>query len=268
MTTPDSHAEFLLRLQAATEFLEELVADRGLLAGIRAEDRRRLLDAVGQVYHPDPIQRRKLVKATVRQRKAARVEREERVLADTGIRRMRRQTVFTSPNVFPPPAFEPSDVPPDQDAGFTDVREAIEPQHCYVCKQDFTDLHHFYDQLCPACAELNFYKRTELADLRGRVALLTGGRVKIGYQAGLKLPGAGPRSSSPPASRATPPRVTRASRISRNGATASRSSGSISGTLRASRRSVTSCSNRATGSTSSSTMPARRCAVRLRSTST
>ena len=37
------------------------------------------------------------------------------------------------------------------------------------------------------CADLNFTKRTELADLRGRVALLTGGRVKIGYQAGLKL---------------------------------------------------------------------------------
>jgi NAD(P)-dependent dehydrogenase (short-subunit alcohol dehydrogenase family) len=34
---------------------------------------------------------------------------------------------------------------------------------------------------------LNFRKRTELADLRGRVALLTGGRVKIGYQAGIKL---------------------------------------------------------------------------------
>jgi NAD(P)-dependent dehydrogenase (short-subunit alcohol dehydrogenase family) len=41
--------------------------------------------------------------------------------------------------------------------------------------------------LCPDCAEFNFKKRTELADLRGRVALLTGGRVKIGYQAGLKL---------------------------------------------------------------------------------
>ena len=36
-----------------------------------------------------------------------------------------------------------------------------------------------------------FVKRTELADLRGRVALLTGGRVKIGYQAGLKLLRAG-----------------------------------------------------------------------------
>jgi NAD(P)-dependent dehydrogenase (short-subunit alcohol dehydrogenase family) len=41
--------------------------------------------------------------------------------------------------------------------------------------------------MCPSCAAVNFRKRTELADLRGRVALLTGGRVKIGYQAGLKL---------------------------------------------------------------------------------
>ncbi len=64
---------------------------------------------------------------------------------------------------------------------------AEELQHCYVCKQKYSVIHHFYDQLCPACAELNFAKRTELADLRGRVALLTGGRVKIGYQAGLKL---------------------------------------------------------------------------------
>jgi len=48
-------------------------------------------------------------------------------------------------------------------------------------------VHAFYDRLCPACGDFNHAKRTELADLRGRVALLTGGRVKIGYQAGLKL---------------------------------------------------------------------------------
>src|SRR4051812_8601841 len=66
-------------------------------------------------------------------------------------------------------------------------REALEPQHCYVCKRQYTTIHHFYDQLCPECADINFRKRTELADLRGRVALLTGGRVKIGYQAGIKL---------------------------------------------------------------------------------
>ena len=52
-------------------------------------------------------------------------------------------------------------------------------------------MHPFYDQLCPDCGDFNFAKRTESADLRGRVALLTGGRVKIGYQAGIKLLRAG-----------------------------------------------------------------------------
>jgi NAD(P)-dependent dehydrogenase (short-subunit alcohol dehydrogenase family) len=70
-------------------------------------------------------------------------------------------------------------------------REAGEPRNCYVCKRDYTSIHHFYDHLCPECAKLNFTKRTELADLSGRVALLTGGRVKIGYQAGIKLLRAG-----------------------------------------------------------------------------
>src|SRR5207244_13318233 len=71
--------------------------------------------------------------------------------------------------------------------------ETLDPRHCYVCKQKFTAVHHFYDQMCLPCAEFNFQKRAELADLRGRVALLTGGRVKIGYQAGLKLLRAGAR---------------------------------------------------------------------------
>ena len=53
------------------------------------------------------------------------------------------------------------------------------------------ELHPFYDQLCVPCADFNFAKCTETADLRGRVALLTGGRVKIGYQAGIKLLRAG-----------------------------------------------------------------------------
>ena len=30
---------------------------------------------------------------------------------------------------------------------------------CYVCKARFRDLHKFYDQLCPSCADLNFQKR-------------------------------------------------------------------------------------------------------------
>ena len=138
------------------------------------------------MYAPDLGARRQLLRATARRRKAEKVGREDRVLGQTGIRILRRQPVFTSPNVFPPPHFEQRNVDADPD-----FREPLEPQHCYVCKQKFTAIHHFYDQLCPPCAELNYFKRTELADLRGRVALLTGGRVKIGYQAGIKLLRAG-----------------------------------------------------------------------------
>ena len=72
-------------------------------------------------------------------------------------------------------------------------KETNEEQHCYVCKQTYRELHPFYDQLCPPCAEFNFAKRSETADLEGRVAVLTGGRVKIGYQAGIKLLRAGAR---------------------------------------------------------------------------
>ena len=126
------------------------------------------------------------MKATKRKRKAARVVREEGALHKTGIRKLRRQTVFTTPNVFPPSNFEQQDIPDEPE-----FREALEPQNCYVCKKNYTTLHHFYDQLCPVCAEFNFAKRSELADLTGRVALLTGGRVKIGYQAGIKLLRAG-----------------------------------------------------------------------------
>ena len=170
------------RLRAASELLELIATDRTVLAGVPEDQRTRLLTAAGQVSRPDAIVRRALVKATKRHRKAAKVRREETVLSETGIRKLRRQTVFTTPNVFPPADFEQQNV-----EGEPEFREAMAPQNCYVCKQNYTTIHHFYDQLCPACAELNFRKRSELADLRGRVALLTGGRVKIGYQAGIKL---------------------------------------------------------------------------------
>ncbi len=180
---------FLRDLRAAVSVLERIVADRALLAEVPLADQRRLLQAAGHVYAPDAASRRQLVRATIRRRKSERVEREEAVRGRTGIRALRRQPVFTSPNVFPPTTpelFTPEDVH-DPEA----PREPLDRQHCYVCKSSYTSLHHFYDQLCPACAEFNFAKRTELADLRGTVALVTGGRVKIGYQAGLKLLRAG-----------------------------------------------------------------------------
>jgi NAD(P)-dependent dehydrogenase (short-subunit alcohol dehydrogenase family) len=174
------------RLRDAAELLESIASDRSLLAGLPEADRTRLLHAAGRVSRPDAVDRRRLVQATKRERKIAKANRAETVLSNTGIRKLRRETVFMTPNVFPPTHFEQHDIDGDPD-----FREAIEPQNCYICKNDFSAIHHFYDQLCPTCAALNFAKRTESADLRGRVALLTGGRVKIGYQAGIKLLRAG-----------------------------------------------------------------------------
>jgi len=62
---------------------------------------------------------------------------------------------------------------------------------CYACKQKFKELHHFYDRLCPSCAALNYAKRLQTADLHNHVAIVTGARVKIGYEIALKLLRAG-----------------------------------------------------------------------------
>ena len=61
------------------------------------------------------------------------------------------------------------------------------PETCYICKEDFTEIHFFYHLLCPKCAEINYTMRHLSADLRGRTALITGGRVKIGHQMVLRL---------------------------------------------------------------------------------
>ena len=166
-------------LSDALTLLELVAENPRLLNALSEEDRTRFKETVSRIAHPDRTLRRRLQKEERREHKAARVKKAEETLHETGIRTLRRKPVFTTPNYFlPGPTPAPAvDAPP----------EAPELKHCYVCKQKYTQIHHFYDQLCPECAALNFMKRTELADLRGRVALVTGARVKIGYQAGLKL---------------------------------------------------------------------------------
>ncbi|MDQ1349025.1 MAG: hypothetical protein QG573_2403, partial [Acidobacteriota bacterium] len=167
----------------------------------------RLLRATRQVSHPDPRARRRLVKATTRERRAQQVRKDESLFQASGIRELRRKPPVTSPNVYPPPDFVAQDVDLDGDRdrdrelefesrradgeSGTAARVLLEERHCYACKEHYQTLHPFYDQLCPACGDFNFAKRHESADLSGRVALVTGGRVKIGYQAGLKLLRAG-----------------------------------------------------------------------------
>jgi NAD(P)-dependent dehydrogenase (short-subunit alcohol dehydrogenase family) len=73
------------------------------------------------------------------------------------------------------------------DSSMSGLQKTNQPKRCYICKKTYTDIHFFYHLLCPNCAEFNYHKRTQSTDLTGRVALITGGRIKIGYQLALRM---------------------------------------------------------------------------------
>jgi NAD(P)-dependent dehydrogenase (short-subunit alcohol dehydrogenase family) len=170
-------------LAAALRVLEAIAQDRGALADVDRDTRLRLLEAAGRVSLPNRAEQRKLAKTFRRKDAAAQRAADDALLGGAGIRALRAAQVF----ITPAPRVLPG--PPAEEA----PRELGEARKCYVCKAEFTRLHFFYDQMCPACAALNWEKRHQSADLRGRVALVTGSRVKIGYQAAILLLRAGAR---------------------------------------------------------------------------
>ena len=91
------------------------------------------------------------------------MQRDEEVLTETGIRRLRAKPVFVTPNVFPPERrrADDADEPPARP-------RTGDEQHCYVCKRKYVEIHHFYDQLCPACADAQL--RQAHRDRRPRAA--------------------------------------------------------------------------------------------------
>jgi NAD(P)-dependent dehydrogenase (short-subunit alcohol dehydrogenase family) len=180
------------RWRDVTQALEEIVANREVLNSLPVAERTRLLAAAGAVFEPDVEARRRQIKADRRRRKAEKSEALQQALSSTGIRTLRAKPVFTTPDVFvSDPNLLDGDEITESESGVSEQARAGGPRHCYVCKQQFTEVHFFYDQMCPECADFNYAKRSETTDLSGRVALLTGGRVKIGYQAGIKLLRAG-----------------------------------------------------------------------------
>jgi NAD(P)-dependent dehydrogenase (short-subunit alcohol dehydrogenase family) len=191
---PDA-AALAARAHQALTFFEDVLANRGLLVQLDDDLRRRLLETAGRVARPDPWQKREFLREARRQRKEQKRAEDERKLSSTGIRRLRREAVFATPPALPAPvaphvdidaALAGAEAPPPSER----VRDE---RNCYVCKTTFTELHHFYDSLCVRCGDLNYHKRQQTADLRGRVAVITGARVKIGYQASILMLRAGCR---------------------------------------------------------------------------
>ncbi len=168
--------EFEKRLIAAAELLEEIVEDRSVIANVDKAKCRRLLEAAGRVSRPDTASKRSLAKARRRKRKRDRRKNDQALLNQTGVRQLRESPIFLTPKHNPD-----ADVPREP-LGRTD-----EERICYVCRTTFDEVHHFYDQMCLECGDFNFAKRHPTADLAGRIALVTGARVKIGYQAAILL---------------------------------------------------------------------------------
>lgn len=183
MTDPLNHTDDTITL------LEAIVADRGLLASMEPDLRERLLIAAGKVSRPDKHARKALHKAQRRKDKVTRRDDEQALLNQTGIRKLRENPIFATPRRIEQysalegdAAARPEPTPAPESLGATRKERT-----CYCCRESFTTVHWFYDQMCVPCGDFNHAKRTPTHDLTGRVALVTGARVKIGYQAAIML---------------------------------------------------------------------------------
>lgn len=139
-----------------------------------------MFKAAGTISRPDREEAKKRQKDVKKLRKQIQKETNRSARRLTGIRSAREASIFTAPLQI---EFTKSEQ--------QESRQYATPHDCYVCRAKFTDVHFFYDTMCPTCADLNYAKRFQTADLTGQVALITGSRLKIGYQATLMLLRAG-----------------------------------------------------------------------------
>ena len=166
-------------IQDCINTLDKLVENSELLAKLDENQRINLLKSAGKLSRPDREEIRKRNKDVKNHRREIVRKQEKKKRAATGIRSARESDVFQAPKQI--------------ESGNTDSRSLVlkSPQNCYICKAEFTQLHFFYDAMCPECAEFNYQKRFQTAPLDGQVALITGSRLKIGYQSVLKMLRAG-----------------------------------------------------------------------------
>jgi NAD(P)-dependent dehydrogenase (short-subunit alcohol dehydrogenase family) len=182
--------------EAHLAWLESLAGSFERMAELDEETALRLRIAAGRIALPDRLDRRRFAREQRKQEARRKRVHDDAALEATSNRALKRSLAF-------PKAPKALEITPEQRALLDHqartrmtndrARELLEPQPCYICKEEFTELHHHYDSMCPDCAALNWMKRNARADLRGRVALVTGSRVKIGYEIVLILLRSGAR---------------------------------------------------------------------------
>jgi NAD(P)-dependent dehydrogenase (short-subunit alcohol dehydrogenase family) len=180
--TNDLNADFTPEeIETCLKVLQAFAQNSAQLSQLPLDKRISMFKAAGTISRPDREETRKRNKAVKKLKREKEKQENRNIRKLTGIRTAREIPVFSAPAQIE----------------FTKVEEQQETRHyntphdCYVCRSKFTQVHFFYDTMCPSCADLNYAKRFQTADLSGQVALITGSRLKIGYQATLMLLKAG-----------------------------------------------------------------------------
>jgi NAD(P)-dependent dehydrogenase (short-subunit alcohol dehydrogenase family) len=160
--------------------LESLNLKTDQIFEIPEEKRLKLIMAAGLFSRPsrEEFLRRKKDAKKAEKRKI--IERDKHARNATGIRSAREAIVFSAPKMI---------ALSNPEAKKRTLLES--PRNCYVCKEVYHHLHHFYDTMCETCGDFNYAKRFQNADLTGQVALVTGSRLKIGYHITLMMLRAG-----------------------------------------------------------------------------
>ena len=159
--------------------LEALNENTNLIFEIPKDKRIALIMAAGLFSRPsrEEFQRRKKDAKKAIKRKT--IEKDKHARNGTGIRSARDADIFVAPKMI------------DFSGEKKEPVQLESPRNCYVCKELFSTLHHFYDTMCQDCGDYNYAKRFQTADLKGQVALVTGSRLKIGYHITLMMLRAG-----------------------------------------------------------------------------
>lgn len=156
--------------------LAQLNTNTDQIFDIPKEQRIALIKEAGMFSRPDRDEFSRRVKDGVQAAKRKKEKKDKTARKETGIRHAREASIFVAPKLL----------------AYTDLahKEPLEletPRNCYVCKTEFTRMHHFYDTMCTDCGDFNYAKRFQTADVKGQIAIITGSRLKIGYHITLML---------------------------------------------------------------------------------
>jgi len=163
-------------IEKCVAILESLNEETIQIFAIPKETRLSLIKAAGKLSRPSREEFKRRKKEAKKALKRKLQEKDKHARNTTGIRSARDASIFVAPRMIA--------LTGDEEAREVELES---PRNCYVCKEMFHKLHHFYDTMCKECGDFNYAKRFQIADMKDQVAFVTGSRLKIGYHITLMM---------------------------------------------------------------------------------